>query len=123
MSTTLGVTQQTNINNSSNTTSPDSSTASGSKQKNYSLVKWLENRQFDVQNEWVGRLTSVQHSNIIDFDADELKAGMEISVFRNGEIWRAQVIIPKTASNTIDLPPSCNKSVSVSNYLISYILI
>jgi hypothetical protein len=34
---------------------------------------------------------------------------MEISVFRNGEIWRAQVIIPKTASNTIDLPPSSHK--------------
>ena len=52
---------------------------------------------------------SVQHSNIIDFDADELKPGMEISVFRNGDIWRAQVIIPKTASNTIDLPPTANK--------------
>ena len=52
---------------------------------------------------------SVQHTNIIDYDADELKPGMEISVFRNGEIWRAQVIIPKTASNTIDLPPSTNK--------------
>lgn len=30
-------------------------------------------------------------------------------MFRNGEIWRAQVIIPKTASNTIDLPPSSHK--------------
>ena len=50
------------------------------------------------------------HSSIIDFDADELKAGMELSVVRNnGEIWRAQVIIPKTASNTIDLPPSSGK--------------
>lgn len=52
---------------------------------------------------------SVQHSNIIDYDADELKPGMEISVFRNGEIWRAQVIIPKTASNTIDSPSSTTK--------------
>jgi hypothetical protein len=79
--------------------------------KRYSLVKWLENSQFDAQNEWVGRLMSVQHSNIIDFDADELKSGMEISVFRNGEIWRAQVIIPKTAANTIDLPPSAHKKI------------
>ena len=77
--------------------------------KRYSLIKWLENSQFDAQNEWFGRLMSVQHSNIIDFDADELKPGMEISVFRNGEIWRAQVIIPKTASNTIDLPSSTHK--------------
>ena len=82
----------------------------GAGAKRYSLVKWLENSQFDAQNEWVGRLMSVQHINIIDFDADELKPGMEISVFRNsGEIWRAQVIIPKTASNTIDLPSSSNK--------------
>ena len=74
------------------------------------MVKWLENTQFDVNNEWLGRLTSVSHTNIIDFDADELKAGIEINVIRhNGEIWRAQVIIPKTASNTIDLPPSSNK--------------
>ncbi len=78
--------------------------------KRYSLVKWLENSQFDVHNEWLGRLTSVPHTNIIDFDPDELKAGIEINVIRNnGEIWRAQVIIPKTASNTIDLPPSSYK--------------
>ena len=81
--------------------------------KRYSLVKWLENSQFDVNNEFVGRLTSVPHSNIIDFDSEDLKAGMEISVFRNGEIWRAQIIIPKTASNTIDLPPS-SQTISVT---------
>lgn len=81
-------------------------------QKRYSLVKWLENSQFDSQNEWLGRLTSVPHTNIIDFDADELKAGIEINVIRNnGEIWRAQIIIPKTASNTIDLPPSSYKKI------------
>lgn len=74
-------------------------------QKKYALVKWLENSQFDVNNEWYGRLTSVPHSNIIDLDIDELKVGMEISVFRNcGEIWRAQVIIPKTSSTNMDLP-------------------
>ncbi len=50
------------------------------------------------------------HTNIIDFDAEELKAGIEINVIRNnGEIWRAQIIIPKTSSNTVDLPPSSNK--------------
>lgn len=31
---------------------------------------------------------------------------MEISIFRNGEMWKAQVIIPKTNMNTVDLPPS-----------------
>ena len=47
---------------------------------------------------------------MIDFDCDELKPGIEISVIRNnGEIWRAQVIIPKTSSNTIDLPPNSSK--------------
>lgn len=80
-----------------------------SESKKYSLVKWLENSQFDVNNEWLGRITSVSHTNIIDFDADELKTGMEISIFRNGEIWRAMVIIPKTTMNTVDLPPSSNK--------------
>jgi hypothetical protein len=117
-SAALSVTPTTNIitnSTSTSTLSPDSSSPSStSQQKKYSLVKWLENSQFDAQNEWLGRLTSVQHSNIIDFDVDELKAGMEISVFRNGEIWRAQVIIPKTASNTIDLPPSTSKSIGVS---------
>jgi hypothetical protein len=39
---------------------------------------------------------------------------MEISIFRNGEIWKAQVIIPKTNMNTIDLPPSNHKV----NYMI-----
>ena len=73
--------------------------------KKYALVKWLENSQFDVNSEWYGRLTSVPHSNIIDLDIDELKVGMEISVFRNcGEIWRAQVIIPKTSSTNMDIP-------------------
>lgn len=76
--------------------------------KRYSVVKWLENSHFDPQNEWVGRVACVQHSNIIDIDPDELKSGMEISVFRNGEIWRAQVIIPKT-TNSIDLQPTNNK--------------
>ena len=79
-----------------------------------SLVKWLENSQFDVNNEWVGRLTAVPHSSIIDFDTDDLKPGIEISVIRNnGEIWRAQVIIPKTSSNTIDLPPSSSKVIII----------
>lgn len=83
----------------------------------------MENSHFDVHNEWVGRLTSVQHSNIIDFDAAELKAGMEISVFRNGgEIWRAQVIIPKTSSNTIDLPPSSHKVRRFSHRLLPKII-
>jgi len=92
--------------------------------KRYSLVKWLENSQFDSQNEWLGRLTSVPHSSIIDFDADELKAGMELSVVRNnGEIWRAQVIIPKTASNTIDLPPSSGKVSFVFFYISTFVLI
>jgi hypothetical protein len=82
------------------------------------LVKWLENFQFDVNNEWLGRLTAVSHSCIIDFDCDELKPGIEISVIRNnGEIWRAQVIIPKTSSNTIDLPPNSSK-VKIKKYLI-----
>ena len=103
---------------SNSTTTPLTSTTAASissqsndfASKRYSLVKWLENSQFDAQNEWLGRLTSVSHTNIIDFDADELKAGVEINVIRNnGEIWRAQVIIPKTASNTIDLPPSSYK--------------
>ncbi|CAF0903866.1 unnamed protein product [Brachionus calyciflorus] len=75
-------------------------------EKKYALVKWLENSQFDVNNEWFGRLTSVPHSNIIDLDIDDLKVGMEISVFRNcGEIWRAQVIIPRTTSNDVSPPP------------------
>jgi len=111
MTTTLNINTNTaNSNHVLNTSNnligtPDSN-------KKYALVKWLENSHFDVHNEWVGRLTSVQHSNIIDFDAAELKAGMEISVFRNGgEIWRAQVIIPKTSSNTIDLPPSSHKRI------------
>jgi len=34
---------------------------------------------------------------------------MEVSIFRNGEIWRAQIIIPKTTMNTVDLPPSNHK--------------
>lgn len=87
--------------------------------KKYSIVKWLENSQFDVNNEWFGRLTSVPHSNIIDLDIDELKVGMEISVFRNcGEIWRAQVIIPKTASNTIDLPANTQRLAKVKTKVI-----
>ena len=88
------------------------------------MVKWLENSQFDSKNEYLGRLTSVPHTNIIDFDAEELKAGMEISVFRNGEIWRAQIIIPKTSSTTIDLPPSTHRiSVTISLSILFLVLL
>jgi hypothetical protein len=93
--------------NTSNANNNNNNANSGLKR--YALVKWLENSQFDTNNEWFGRLTSVPHSNIIDYEVDDLKAGMEVSVFRNDEVWRAQVIIPKTASNTIDLPPSSQK--------------
>lgn len=63
------------------------------------------------------------HSSIIDFDADELKAGMEISVIRNnGEIWRAQVIIPKIASNTIDLPPSSSKVIELDLFVFEILI-
>ncbi|RNA30158.1 hypothetical protein BpHYR1_000748 [Brachionus plicatilis] len=84
--------------------------------RKYALVKWLENSQFDVNNEWYGRLTSVPHSNIIDLDIDELKVGMEISVFRNcGEIWRAQVIIPKTSSTNMDVPTNTPRLTKVKS--------
>jgi hypothetical protein len=79
--------------------------------KRYAVVKWLENSQFDVNNDYVGRITSEAHANILDFDPDDLKAGMEVGVFRNnGEIWRAQIIVPKTASSNIDLPASNQKA-------------
>jgi hypothetical protein len=79
--------------------------------KRYAVVKWLENSQFDVNNDYVGRITSEAHANILDFDSDDLKAGMEVGVFRNnGEIWRAQIIVPKTASNNIELAESSLKA-------------
>jgi hypothetical protein len=39
----------------------------------------------------------------------KLQTGMQISVFRNGELWKAQVIIPKTTMSCVDLAPSNNK--------------
>jgi hypothetical protein len=40
--------------------------------KKYSVIKWLENKQFDRNNEFTGRITSVLHSNILDIDAEYL---------------------------------------------------
>lgn len=41
--------------------------------KKFSLVKWLENKQFDRNNELTGRITSVLHSNILDVDVEYLR--------------------------------------------------
>jgi hypothetical protein len=65
----------------------------------HALVTWLENSQFDYNNELLGRMSSVPHANIIDPEPENLRPGTVISVFRNsGEIWRAQVVKPKTSA-------------------------
>jgi hypothetical protein len=59
-------------------------------------------------------MTCVPHTNIIDYEPEDLKPGMVISVFRNsGEIWRAQIVAPKTNSNDSDLSPESHLKFNV----------
>ena len=75
-SATLNTTTSSNSNNSNQNANTSTSNNSNNNLKRYALVKWLENSQFDTNNEWLGRLTSVPHSNKIDNEVDDLKAGM-----------------------------------------------
>jgi hypothetical protein len=96
----------------------DSPSPAASATRQYALIKWLENSQFDFNNELLGRMTSVPHTNIIDYEPEDLKAGMVISVFRNsGEIWRAQVVVPKTTLSGADLSPESDQKLNVRNSL------
>jgi hypothetical protein len=55
-----------------------------------------------VNHEWHGRLTSILQTNVSESQSlNGLKFGNPVNIFQSGELWRAQVIIPKTSSDTV----------------------